>query len=809
MLKNWLKIAFINYRKNWLSTIINVLGLSVGLCVFLLIFIHWQDEKSYEEWIPDKENIYMVEFQVDKSAYNPVVNYPFLIHSKIKFPEIENYSIVNNWMDYKEKLVAEGRSTFTNPILVTEDFFKVFQYEKLAGSYKNIFVDDSSMAISEDVAKQLFGEDYLKSIGKTIMLDNNNEKFIVQAVYRLPKAEDKTVFRPGYLIRQPFLEGNKEQWTNYSYIGFFKLKPGTDVRNLEKKLSDLQFSQEKISAKKYGWSIGFETKALLTNVKDIKLDAKSSGIDKGDKKSLQILLSLSSLLLLLSCINLINLKTAQASQRAKEVGVRKVIGSSKRKLVFQFLTETFIICLVAYVLAFAIVELTLPFYNKFLGKSIRLDDYRIFAGSGIVLILIAFLSGIIPSLYLSNFKPINTLKGNFSRSKNGIWLRNSILGLQLMISSFFIICSLIINTQVGYMMKKDLGFQGDQVYQINFNKTNYIDKNFNARKYELQKSKLKNFPGVIDITGSAQTLGNGVNSTSGARYVKDSTKSAGAGVGAIDFNYFSFYKIKFVSGRDINPKMTSDTAKAIVVNEALVKSFGWNAKEALGKELSSGMDDKHKRLEIIGVVKDFYYGGVNDEVQPVIFFNYHRNWAKNQMVNLQIKLSGENIDENLDRIKEYWEKQVEPGYPFNGNFVNKQFAKTFEKFQKQQSLFTTLNVIVLIVALLGLFALSSLLIEQKLKDVAIKKTLGADERAIIWDLTKRFLLICSFAVILSIPVSYYVMNEWLKDFSYRIDMPVWPYVLSLILLLILTFTVVSFKAYRATKINLVKYLKYE
>ena len=179
------------------------------------------------------------------------------------------------------------------------------------------------------------------------------------------------------------------------------------------------------------------------------------------------------------------------------------------------------------------------------------------------------------------------------------------------------------------------------------------------------------------------------------------------------------------------------------------------------------------------------------------------------MQNLQIKLSGNDIDGTLERIKEFWLTKAEPGYPFDYEFIDKQFAKTFEKFQKQQTLFTTLNIVVLVIALLGLFALSSLLIEQKLKDVAIKKTLGADEKTIIWDLTKRFLLICFFAAILSVPISYYAMNEWLKDFSYRIDMPVWPYVLSMILLLILTFSVVSFKAYRATKINLVKYLKYE
>ncbi|MNX85733.1 FtsX-like permease family protein [compost metagenome] len=179
------------------------------------------------------------------------------------------------------------------------------------------------------------------------------------------------------------------------------------------------------------------------------------------------------------------------------------------------------------------------------------------------------------------------------------------------------------------------------------------------------------------------------------------------------------------------------------------------------------------------------------------------------MSNLQIRLDAKDIDGTVERIKEFWLTKAEPGYPFDYQFIDKQFARTFEKFQKQQTLFTTLNIVVLVVALLGLFALSSLLIEQKLKDVAIKKTLGADEKTIIWDLTKRFLIICFLAVILSIPVSYYAMNEWLKDFAYRIEMPVWPYVLSMISLLILTFIVVSFKAYRATKINLVKYLKYE
>jgi len=813
MIKNWLKIAFINYRKNWLSTIINILGLSVGLCVFLLIFIHWQDERSYEQWIPDKESIYLVENS--NAAFGNLVtsSYPELAVSAEKFDEIENFVIVNSWSDYKIRLMAGSKSAFNSNARVTDDFFEFFPYEKVAGDFNNAVNGDGKIAISEETAKVLFGDDYNSCIGRKLQIDDSeNKTYVVTAVYKLPNSN--TVFRPGFVMKHPnFLNKNQydNQWTNYSYVGYFKLKPGTNVQDLERKLSNLLWENEKIAMRKWGEKIDEKNKSKvsLTPISKMKLDAKSEGVDKGDKKSIMILLGLSALILLLSGINLINLKTAQASQRAKEVGVRKAVGSTKSKLILQFLMETFIICVTAYILAFAMVELLLPSYNKFLGKEIKLDNGQLFIYTGLLLIVFSLISGLIPALYLSNFKPINTLKGNFSGSRQGVWLRNSILTLQLIISSFFIICSLIIHTQVRYMTGKDLGFKGDQVLRIQFKKADWKN-DYISKKYIRLKNEVSKIEGVQDITSSVFDIGNGLVNASSVKNAIDTTKSLGSvGVGGIDYNFFRFYKIKFVAGRDLDLRYASDTISGAIANETFVKKMGWNPRQALGKEILPGWEEKNKKYKILGVVKDFYVTGVDKPVEPVVMFNYDRNWVKNNMGNLQIKLSGNDIDGTLERIKEFWLTKAEPGYPFDYEFVDKQFARTFEKFQKQQTLFTTLNIVVLVIALLGLFALSSLLIEQKLKDVAIKKTLGADERTIVWDLTKRFLLICLFAVILSIPVSYYAMNEWLKDFSYRIDMPVWPYVLSLFLLLILTFTVVSFKAYRATKINLVKYLKYE
>ena len=773
-----------------------------------MVFIHWQDEKSYEKWVPNHENIYVVENHVSNFGDLTQSSYPQLYVSKEKFSEIEEFAIANIWNWYKTKLVAGNNSSYSTTGQVSNSFFQFFPFETVAGNSNNALRDKSQIALSENTAKQLFGKEYKNSIGKTVKTDQNNQVYTVSLIYKLPK--ENSVFKADYLLLETPDEPNP-QWLNYSFIGLFKLKPNTDIKKLEEKLSQQQRQQEEISAKKWGFKIEEKDRAkvYLTPLSKFKLDSKGEGINKGDKKSILIMLSLSVLILMLSGINLINLKTAQASQRAKEVGVRKAMGSSKSKIITQFLLENVLICILAYIIAFASIELLLPSYNQFLEKEMLLNDARIFIFSGLLLLGFALFSGILPAFYLSNFKPINTLKGNFSRSKHGVWLRNFILTLQLIISSFFIICSLIIHSQVKFMMNKDLGFKGDQVVQIDFKKTNYFEKDYDVKKYERLKNEIRKIRGVVATTGSIQSLGRGINNSSVAKYAADTTKIVNnVAVGAIEENYFDFYKIKLASGRDLDWRKASDTISGAIVNESFIRVLGWNSQQALGKEIFTGWEDK-KKYKILGVVKDFYYGGVDKPIEAAVFFNYNRNWAKNNMTNLQIKLDQNDIEGTIERIKEFWLTKAEPGYPFDYEFVDKQFAKTFEKFQKQQTLFTFLNVVVLLVALLGLFALSSLLIEQKLKDVAIKKTLGADEKTIVWDLTKRFLIIAAIAVIISIPLGYYAMNEWLKDFHYRIDMPVWPYVLSFVLLLLLTFAVVSIKAYRATKINLVNYLKYE
>jgi len=805
MFKNWLKIAFINYKKNWLSTIINLFGLTVGLTGFMLILMHWNDEESFEKWNPKKNDIYSFQsYNKKENSYGNNISVPIAKHSKEVIPEVQDYVLFKNsgmgfkmTTKYKTVYQQEGMN-------VSDNFFDFFPYKLVSGTYKNALKDGNVIALSTTAAKNLFGKTNVA--GETLKFNNKN--FIVTAVYELPK--ENSQIKPEFLLKPvEQMKNDENEWGNFNYGCFFMLKKDADPIVVQQKIvKDVFEYRAKINAgdsgitpQKYLDLYG-PNNCLLTPLDKIKLHAKASWFGNPDLKTLMILFTLSILIVVLSAINFINLKTAQASQRAKEIGVRKAIGSTKSNLILQFLLETFVICIASYLLSLALTELLLPSFNKFYDKEIKMDNWSIYFYSFAMVIMVTLISGLIPAMYLSNFKAIETLKGNFARSRHGVWLRNGILTLQLIISSFFIIGGLIINQQVKYMMNKDLGYSGKQIMMISFNEENSKP----WLKYERLKTEMKKIEGVVDISYGEAVPGFDRSSDSNIDYMD---KSIQAQHGSMDYNYLQFMNVKLKKGRWLNPNLASDTISNVLVNEAFVKKFGWSDDEALKNIFHPGFDYQ-KDYHIVGIVNDFNIKNLKTQIEPIVFFHYKETeWKRYNVYNIQLKLKADNIYETVKKIKTYWQNNLEPGYPVDYYFIDKQFAKTFEMYQKQQTLFTILNAMVLMVALLGLFALSSLMIEQKLKDVAIKKTLGASDGTLIVGLTKQFLWITFIAVVVSIPISYYLMNEWLKDFAYRIDMPVSPFILSMISLLVLTFAVVSIKAYQATKVNLVKHLKYE
>lgn len=804
MLQNWLKIAFINYKKNWLSTIINLFGLTIGLTGFMLILMHWNDEESYEKWNPKKDNIYgFQQHNKKENTYSPSISYPIAERAVKMIPEIKDYVLFSNsGMGFK--MTTNKKTIYQKDgMSVSQNFFNFFPFKLVAGSFKDALKNENSLAISSKAAKNLFGKTDVA--GESVKFDNKN--YIVTAVYELPKGN--SLINPEFvMLAYNQLKNDKEGWGNFNYGCFFMLDKNADTEVVQEKLlKDVFEYRAKMNAQgagvtpqKYLELYGPQG-SLLTPLDQLKLHAKAYWFGTGDFKTMMILFSLSVLIVILSAINFINLKTAQASQRAKEIGVRKAIGSTKFELVLQFLLETFLICFASYILSLALTELLLPSFNKFFDKEIVMNNWHIYLYSFAMVLAVTLISGLIPATYLANFKAIETLKGNFARSRHGVWLRNGILILQLIISSFFIIGGLIVNSQVRHMMSKDLGFNGKQIFLVSFSENSPQP----WLKYERIKNEMQKIQGVDAVSYGEAVAGSYRYSNSNMDYME---KTIYAQHGSMDYDYLQFMGVKLLKGRWLNPKLASDTINNVLVNETFVKQFGWTDEQAFKNEFRPGFDEKP--YKIVGIVKDFNIKSLKSEIEPMVFFHYRAtSWKRYNVYNIQLKLKPDDIPATVKRIKKYWESSVEPGYPFESYFIDKQFAKTFEVYQKQQTLFTILNAMVLMVALLGLFALSSLMIEQKLKDVAIRKTLGASDGALIMGLTKQFLWITLIAVLISMPISYYLMNEWLKDFAYRIDMPVFPFILSLILLLILTFAVVSIKAYQATKVNLVKYLKYE
>ena len=426
MLNNWLKIAFINYKKNWLSTIINLFGLTIGLTGFMLILMHWNDEESFEKWNPKKENIfYFQTYHKPENSYGNNISIPMAKRAKEVIPGIEDYVLFNG-SGIGLKMTTRVKTVFQKDGMTASDsFFKFFPFKLVSGSYKDALKGESVIALSTDAAKNLFGKTNVA--GESVKFDNKN--YVVTAVYELPK--ENSQIKPEFIIKPGQMKDDEKWWGNFNYGSFFMLKPGTDTKVVQQKFvkdvfeyrASLENKEAGVTIQQYLDLYG-PTDSILTPLVEIKLHAKASWFGPVDFKTLMILFTLSVLIVILSAINFINLKTAQASQRAKEIGVRKAIGSTKTDLVLQFLMETFLICMASYLLALALTELLLPSFNKFYDKQMAMSDWRIYFYSFAMVLMVTLISGLIPATYLSNFKAIETLKGNFARSKHGVWLRN-------------------------------------------------------------------------------------------------------------------------------------------------------------------------------------------------------------------------------------------------------------------------------------------------------------------------------------------------------------------------------------------------
>ncbi|MFH6962423.1 ABC transporter permease [Flavobacterium plurextorum] len=808
MIFNWFKIFIYHLKQNKLFSFLNVLGLSIGIASVIFAILYWNNEHTYDQWNPEKENVYKV---LNKIGATDDIwgtsTIPFGQTCKATIPEIEQICFLNDWYDeavikYQNKKLIDKKITVSD-----NNFFDFFPFPIVKGAKKDILKEKNSVAISEQQAKLLFKDE--DPIGKPITY--YDQSYIVKSVYRIITPSS---FEPNYVFSGIVRDYDINNWGNFNYGIMIKTKKNADINVILKKMRNINYENVILKeAKKVGQTPeqfikeNGEITNFLDQLKTLRLhgtkaSAPTSPEGKGNLQLIYIMAGLSILILVLSLVNYINLATASAIKRAKEVGVRKIVGASKKQIIAQFIFETAIIVTLSILFALAIVELSLPYYNSFLRKNLTMNGGEFYLQLLFIFGLVLILAGIFPAVYIANFETLKVLKGNFSRSKNGIWIRNSMLIFQFGIATFFIIGALIVNSQVDFMMNKDLGFKGDQVIQIPFNYQNYETK---GQKYETTKQEILKISGVQEVSTFAGTFGNSTNSSSGFTHNGIFVQPRNV---EMDFGFLEMMKIKIVQGRNLSQKFASDTIDNWLVNETLVKNLG--LKNPVNTIITSGWSNGKGNLKfkIVGVVKDFHITGLQNKVPPMIFINT-KTLKWNNFQHVYVKVSPNNLSETLDKLKTYWEANINPDYPFDYVFVNKGFAKTYEEQVKQKDLFFILNLVVIIIAIFGLFALASFSMERRLKEIAIRKTLGAETDVLLKELSKQYFIYCLMGFVIGIVPAYLLLQKWLENFAFRINVSPIPFSIALVALLTLTLTIVLAKAYQVTKIDILKYLKYE
>jgi putative ABC transport system permease protein len=806
MLKNWIKIFIYHLKNNKLFSALNVFGLAIGIAGLIFALLYWNDEQSYDAWNPEKEKVYQVLVQLTDMPVMAEHSARLKVYLE-KDPNVETIVFAEDWYQ-NDKITYNGKKVLVDKIInVERNFFSLFPFKIIKGNAISALKDDTSIAISEDLAKRIFGDE--NPIGKQVnCLDAMG---VVHAVYRIPG--NSSIAPNVILTRMKDVTDPQKQHGLFSLKMLLKMKDPSKVEATRKILEKAYYDEVIVlNAKQAGFTLAEMEKKVghftvfLEPLSKARLHSIVDGYPegRGNYQFLLIMAGLSVLILILSIVNYINLATANAIKRAKEVGVRKIVGASRGDIITQFIFETILISSFSILLALVIVELTLPYYNEFLNKSLRIIGSQFYIQLILIFIITVLVAGIFPAVYVSNFETLKVLKGNFGRSKSGVWLRNGMLIFQFSIATFFIIGSNIVYQQVNYLNNKDLGFKGNQVIAIplNFPNSDYEVENVSQNiynKYATLKQELSKIKGVENISTGNISFSGEDSSLTPILYKDVLFKEKNVG---IDFGMLEMMKIKVIKGRYFDKKFASDTINSVLINETAQKLM--NIKDPIGKEVLM----RNQKLKIVGVVKDFNLLSPEVNVPPMTFYHLKTLGMASEISHIYVKLKSEDMENTIANIEKLWAK-VDTEYPFKYDFVDKQYARTYESYVKQKSLFLLLNVVVIGIALFGLFALASYSIQRRMKEIAIRKTLGAETNLLLKELSKQYILYCIIGFLIALFPVYYLLNKWLENFAFRIDMTAFPFVLGFIILLVLTLIIVLSKAYQATKTDVLKYLKYE
>jgi len=808
MVSNWLKLYLWHFKKNVWFSVLNILGLALGLAALIIVLFYWKNEHSFDQWNPYKNRVYEVEGTADSYFKNwfpaPIANQLDQASSII---EAYNFS----YMSFNRmSVVVEGKADFLYDIDERQaNFFEFFPFTAVFGSaedYKQNYKD--ALALEKKEAERLFGAG-IDPIGKLVQLDNG-KVLTVRFVFEIP-GNSSVVFKglTSYLTENQIAYNRADNWGDHNYRLLLKLKDGVGIKEAENQLQDVFYKEiTQLYAQHEGVSVeelkekmqGFMV-LTYNELSGVYLNPKSTGLGAGPaaNKIVNIMLFSAILLLVLALVNAINLALVQSFKRAKEIGIRKAIGSTQRQLMKQMMFEAAITTLLSFAVALVLVELGMPYFNILVSRTLTTDFLSLVPVLGLLFLGVYLLLGVLPSLFVASFDAIKVLKGNFSRSKSGMRLRNALLVFQFVIAFFFLSTAIFVQQQVSHLLQEDLGFNGDQVVNIRFK---VKDENQRNVIYQRIEADLQKIDGVKAAVNHSMLMGAGYGSSSSNMIGEVSVQSENVPVG---YDFLRVFDGQLVEGRFFDRAFASDSINKIVVNETYKRNFHFSD-GIIGKTMRwNGRD-----FEIIGVVKDMKIEGFTRTIPPVTYFMPNTvGWFSGLMENISIKIEPTNVQQTLNELEVFWRKRVESIYPMEYEFANTDFAASYKKTLYQRTLFLLLMGVSMFIALFGLMAIVSFSIERRLKEVAIRKVLGASRKELIVNLSARFLVYCMLGFILSVYPVYYLMQLWLEDFVYRIDLSILPFLLAFVSLMFFSLLLVVWKSIKATHITMLKYINYE
>jgi putative ABC transport system permease protein len=799
MIKNYFKIAWRNIVRNSKHATLNILGLGVAMAACIIVFLVIQYETSYDKHLHGYDSIYQIvtkDKDADGEHFSGGVPFPVIKFLRQDYPQyqfaelMQNYGVQVTVMGAEDKKFRSENGTFYGDA----DLLKLFELRFLTGN-ADVLKDLNSTVMSKSLAEKYFGN-WRDALGKTIVIDNSAFPLQVAGVFEDQPANSDFPFQlvssyKGFLAHDktwPFADWGSNTSNHQVFV---KLSKGTDTKAIDKQLG--------LFEKKYNTQNKESSREHFVHaLQNIHFDERfgSNGDHTTSKASLYTLAFIGLLIILMACINFVNLSTALAVTRSKEVGIRKVMGSSKAQLSMQVLIETAAVVMVSAVIAIALAWVALPFVKNIMVVQHKLPLFN----TGSVLFILAttvitiVLSGLYPAFIMGSFKPVEAIKNKINTSKVGsVSLRRVLVVMQFAFSQILIIATIIAVSQMNFIRSSDLGFNKDATLVVYLNTDSVSRSRHDAFKEALKaRSDVKEISFAFDPPSSD-------NSWNGNfAFDKMEDREFNVQMKQADYNYAPTYGLQLLAGRFLTQ---SDTIREFVLNESLLKKCGVkNPQDAVGKMFRIG---GRKPMPVVGVVKDFKQASLRDEIQPIAIFSNKRFYQS-----AGIKLSSTNLGKSKDEIKTIWDKYF-PEYVYNASFLDENINKFYETEQRLSSMYKVYAILAIFISCLGLYGLVSFMVVRKTKEVGIRKVLGASVQSILYLFSKEFTILITIAFILAAPVAWWMMNNWLKDYAYKISIGAGVFVVAMVCSLLVAWITVGYKAMRAATVNPVKSLRTE